>query len=88
MSNREQCDNCDRPVATQDDFDACPDSCRCHDCMVKCWRGWNPGARCTNEPADWRGRALKAEASLSDIERRVTELERHIRDLRSRFGAC
>lgn len=62
----ERCHACDRPVATQEQWDhgACGqggDGCECDACCSVCWGG--PG--CQANAVDWRARALKAEAALT-----------------------
>lgn len=55
-----RCHSCDRPLATQADYDAHPDGCMCPRCVALCWRAWT--TECLGQPVDWRARALKAEA--------------------------
>lgn len=50
------CPDCDRPVATLDDYDATPEGTGSH----LCWRTWY-GDQCINQAVDWRTRALAAE---------------------------
>lgn len=50
----DRCHRCDRPIATQKDWDTIPEG----DGEHLCW----DSTRC--EPVDWRARALVAEAAL------------------------
>ncbi len=56
MTDRERCPRCDRPVATQDDYDTIPEGGGEH----LCW--WDYGGQC--EPIDWRARCIAAERCM------------------------
>ena len=61
----ERCDNCDKPIATQVDYDAHPDGCECATCRSLCWRLFNGGGEggvCNQPGVNWRKRALAAES--------------------------
>lgn len=49
------CKECDRPIATEEDFEQIPEDAGEH----LCWVEYN--GRCVHEPVDWRFRALSAE---------------------------
>lgn len=64
---RERCEECDLPLATQQDYDACDHDCpTCEKCAAVCWSSFNL-TRCSH-PIDWRSRALAAEARLAGTE--------------------
>ena len=71
-----RCPTCDRPRATQTDFDACNDDCSCDRCRTLCWSRWNAGECCHNEPIDWRARALAAESRAERAEVSLAAAER------------
>lgn len=56
MTERERCENCDRPKATDEEYQTIAGGEGEH----LCWNAW--AARC--EPEDWRARALKAEETV------------------------
>jgi hypothetical protein len=58
--NRERCEICDRPVASDEEWDTIPEGEGDH----LCWGGM----QCSMESVDWRARALKAEAALKERE--------------------
>lgn len=59
MTDRERCENCDRPKATDEEYRTIAGG----DGEHLCWNAW--AARC--EPADWRTRALDAELLLKRV---------------------
>lgn len=56
----DRCENCDKPTATQAEYDTIPEG----DGQHLCWRSWNHHDRCEEPTADWRARALAAESAL------------------------
>ena len=60
MATTDRCPTCDKPRAG-DVAMSHADGCTCTDCLSVCWLAW--GVLC--EPADWRARALAAEADKS-----------------------
>lgn len=65
----DRCQACDRPLATQADYATTREGER----RDLCWRAWNHGMRCDNEPIDWRTRALEAEATLADVSKQLDD---------------
>lgn len=61
----ERCPDCDRPDATQEQFDTHRDGCECPECLAVCWRRWSHGV-CIGPSVDWRGRALAAESARDE----------------------
>ena len=59
----DRCPTCDKPRAG-DVAVSHANGCSCPDCLSVCWRDW--GVLC--EPADWRARAIAAEALVASYE--------------------
>lgn len=64
-----RCPACDRPLATQADYDATGEGER----TDLCWRAWN-NDRCMHPPVDWRARALAAEERIATLETGLREV--------------
>jgi hypothetical protein len=61
------CPDCDRPLATKQDYDCACDGEPCVSCNAKCWRA-ECGDVCQHvERIDWRARALATEAEVKDL---------------------
>lgn len=61
-----RCEYCDQPKATQGMFDSHDDGCECAECGEY---GWECDSPC--DDVDWRDRALRAEAELSEWRART-----------------
>lgn len=78
----DRCENCDKPTATQADYDTIPEG----DGQHLCWSPWNRD-RCEEPTQDWRGRALAAESSIREQALRIEGYEREVHDLWNRYRA-
>jgi hypothetical protein len=66
-----KCPDCDRPLATKQDYDCACDGEPCVSCNAKCWRA-ECGDVCQHvDRIDWRARALAAEAEVKDLRSAV-----------------
>lgn len=65
----ERCPDCERPLATQGQYDTHVEGCECEECRSVCWREWW-GNKCQDEPHDWRAEALRLRARVKELEDR------------------
>lgn len=68
---RERCHHCDRPHATDEEWDTVEEDTRDDLC-------WSGGGICIVDGVNWRERALKAEGKCAELEKEVAYLEQNI----------
>ena len=73
----DRCPTCDKPRAG-DVAVSHADGCSCPDCLSVCWRDW--GVLC--KPADWRARAIAAEAKLAAADKAIEDVAEELETLR------
>jgi hypothetical protein len=63
VSDGTRCERCDKPVATQEDWDRCDDGCECEKCVAVCWQTGG----CARK--DWRAEVARLRSQEQELAR-------------------